>query len=327
MIATSVNNNNIEQKDTLILVPVGLGLDHKTDEQLRILESFGYQVWRQPSICSRLSFLKALKNCLGLYTLSDEFVHNPFTVTKPFDIKANCLNYSAIDQCRNKMIYNFLTHTDFKNILWIDGDIIFELKDVQQLEQSNYDIVGGTYPFKGYPQMSFVPKDSENVQFGDKGPRYVEVEALATGFLFVTRKAITNIIDKLQIPLCNTSFDNPSYPLFTPDVLSGDTYVGEDFGFCAKAKKVGYKLYLDTTIKLKHVGRYEYSWSDIAYKLPEKEELTYSVEEEPELATQFVVQEKKAALKVVEKEDDVSYNSSKKGIWNKLISFFKSFFK
>ena len=280
----SINNNNTEQKDTLILVPVGLGLDHKTDEQLRILESFGYQVWRQPG-------------------------------------------YSAIDQCRNKMIYNFLTHTDFKNILWIDGDIIFDLKDVQQLEQSNYDIVGGTYPFKGYPQMTFVPKDSENVQFGDKGPRYVEVEALATGFLFVTRKAITNIIDKLEIPLCNTSFDNPSYPLFTPDVLSGDTYVGEDFGFCAKAKKVGYKLYLDTTIKLKHVGRYEYSWSDVAYKLPEKEELTYSVEEEPELATQFVVQEKKAALKVVEKEDDVSYNSSKKGIWNKLISFFKSFFK
>ena len=280
----SINNNNPEQKDTLSLVPVGLGLDHKTDEQLRILESFGYQVWRQPG-------------------------------------------YSAIDQCRNKMIYNFLTHTDFKNILWIDGDIIFDLKDVQQLEQSNYDIVGGTYPFKGYPQMTFVPKDSENVQFGDKGPRYVEVEALATGFLFVTRKAITNIIDKLEIPLCNTSFDNPSYPLFTPDVLSGDTYVGEDFGFCAKAKKVGYKLYLDTTIKLKHVGRYEYSWSDVAYKLPEKEELTYSVEEEPELATQFVVQEKKAALKVVEKEDDVSYNSSKKGIWNKLISFFKSFFK
>lgn len=276
-------NYNVEQKDTLILVPTGLGIDHKTDEQLRILESFGYQVWRQPG-------------------------------------------YSAIDQCRNKMVYNFLTHTDFKNILWIDGDIIFSLKDVQKLEQSKYDIVGGTYPFKGYPQMTFVPKDSENVQFGDRGPRYVEVEALATGFLFVTRKAIKNIIDMLQIPLCNTSFDNPSYPLFTPDVLAGDNYVGEDFGFCAKAKKAGYKLYLDTTIKLKHVGRYEYSWSDVAYKLPEKEDLNYSVEEEPELATQFVVQEKQAALKVVEKEDDVSYNSSKKGIWNRIISFFKNLF-
>ena len=31
-------NYNVEQKDTLILVPTGLGIDHKTDEGLRILE-------------------------------------------------------------------------------------------------------------------------------------------------------------------------------------------------------------------------------------------------------------------------------------------------
>lgn len=277
-------NYEAQERETLILVPTGLGIDHKTDESLRILESFGYQVWRQPG-------------------------------------------YSAIDQCRNKMIYNFLTHTKFKNILWIDGDIIFKLEDVQKLEQSDFDIVGGTYPFKGYPQMTFVPKDSNKVTFGESGPRYIEVEALATGFLFVTRNAIEDIINKLSIPLCNTSFDNPSYPLFTPDVLSGDTYVGEDFGFCAKAKKCGYKLYLDTTIHLKHVGRYEYSWADVAYKLPEKEELEYDTEQPDKIETKQVEQVKQPALKKVEKSKSGSYNNQNKGFFSKIISFFKRLFK
>ena len=129
-----VPNYEAQERETLILVPTGLGIDHKTDESLRILESFGYQVWRQPG-------------------------------------------YSAIDQCRNKMIYNFLTHTKFKNILWIDGDIIFKLEDVQKLEQSDFDIVGGTYPFKGYPQMTFVPKNNDKVTFGESGPRFIEVSA------------------------------------------------------------------------------------------------------------------------------------------------------
>tara|TARA_E500000318_G_C3561576_1_gene213692 strand:- start:226 stop:1125 length:900 start_codon:yes stop_codon:yes gene_type:complete len=280
-----VPNYNEEQKDTLILVPTGLGVDHKTDEQLRKLESFGYQVWRQPG-------------------------------------------YSAIDQCRNKMIYNFLTHTQFKNILWIDGDIIFTLEDVQKLEQSEFDIVGGTYPFKGHPQLTFVPIDDEQITFGESGHRFIEVEALATGFLFITRKSIIDIIDKLGIPLCNTSFDNPSYPLFTPDVISGDTYVGEDFGFCAKAKKCGYKLYLDTTIHLKHVGRYEYSWSDVVYKIPEKTELNYNIKQSQNIELKQEVQTKTLSIsrEVFANTEDVYYNKSK-GNKRGLLSFITSIFK
>ena len=166
-----VPNYNEEQKDTLILVPTGLGVDHKTDEQLRKLESFGYQVWRQPG-------------------------------------------YSAIDQCRNKMIYNFLTHTQFKNILWIDGDIIFTLEDVQKLEQSEFDIVGGTYPFKGHPQLTFVPIDDEQITFGESGHRFIEVEALATGFLFITRKSIIDIIDKLGEPYISKNTEGMGLGIF-----------------------------------------------------------------------------------------------------------------
>jgi len=224
------------------------------------------------------------------------------------------------------MVYNFLEHTEFKNILWIDGDIIFTIDDVQKLENSGHDIVGGTYPFKGYPQMTFVPTNKDKVKFGKEGPQYVEVEALATGFLFITRKTIVDIIDKLGIPLCNTSFDNPSYPLFTPDVLSGDTYVGEDFGFCAKAKKCGYKLHLDTTIHLKHVGRYEYSWADVAYKLPEKEELEYDIEQPEKVETKQTEQVKQPALKVVEKADGKSYNQSK-GLMSFIRSLFSKIFR
>jgi hypothetical protein len=217
-------------KDTLILVPSGLGIDHKVDERLRILEAEGFQVWRQAG-------------------------------------------YSSIDQCRNKMIYNFLKYTNFKSILWIDGDVIFSSNDVYKLIESDKDIIAGTYPFKGHPELTFVPLTDDPIYFGTNS--IIEVKNVATGFLFIKREVIENVIQKLNIELCNTSFDNPSYPLFTPIVKDG-VYVGEDFGFCERARQVGYKIYLDTSIQLLHVGRYEYGWKDVINQLKPISEFKYN---------------------------------------------------
>jgi hypothetical protein len=42
----------------------------------------------------------------------------------------------------------------------------------------------------------------------------------------------------------------------------GAWYLAEDFAFCERARQAGYRIWADTTIRLRHYGGYGYSWED-----------------------------------------------------------------
>jgi len=227
---------------TAILVPCALGIDWKTDEMLRILESRGYEVWRIPG-------------------------------------------WSAIDQCRNNAVYNAIYIRNFENILFIDGDISFNPDDVDKIIEYNLDVVGAAYPFKGYPNMTVQPFKEQQIIFDESEGGLYEVDCLATGFLFIKGAVFRNMEKILDLPLCNTSFSAPQIPFFKPDIWCVDGvnyYLGEDFSFCKRAHICGYKVILDSSIKLGHIGRYAYEWEDVVNlvgKIPKKsEKLIYEVD-------------------------------------------------
>lgn len=220
---------------TVILVPCNGGIEWKVDEKLRKLESEGLEVWRTPG-------------------------------------------YSAIDQCRCKMAYDAVYRRDFDNLFWIDGDVNFEIEDIYKLINSEKEIIAGVYPFKGHPEMTFDPlTNDQEINFGEQGKVY-KVNCVATGFLKTKKEVYLEMVDKLKLPLCNTSFDCPSYPWFKPNVWEeeGQTYyLGEDFSFCKYAQKCGFEIFIDSTIKLGHIGKYEYTWEDLAYKKKKISNLKY----------------------------------------------------
>ena len=213
----------------VILVPCNGGIEHQTDVCLRELEKRGYEVWRTPG-------------------------------------------YSAIDQGRNRMAYDAIYRRNFEELMWIDSDVIFNPDDVDKLRKSGYDFIGGAYPFKGWPRMTVQPKDNQSITFDEKTGKVYEVECVATGFMYTKATVYKSIKEKLNLPLCNTSFDAPQIPFFRPDVWYENNtpyYLGEDFSFCKRAQQVGYKVYLDSRIKLGHVGKYKYDWSDVVNKVGE----------------------------------------------------------
>lgn len=185
--------------------------------------------------------------------------------------------YSAIDQCRCRMAYDAVYRRDFEELIWVDGDVNFEIEDIKKLQDSGKDIIAGVYPFKGHPEMTFDPlSDDQEIIFGKGGGIY-EVNCVATGFLYTKREVYEDMVEGLNLPLCNTSFDCPSYPWFRPNIWEEDEtyYLGEDFSFCKYAKQVGYKTFIDSTIKLEHIGKYAYTWEDLAFKKAKINSLTY----------------------------------------------------
>lgn len=99
---------------------------------------------------------------------------------------------------------------------------------------------------------------TERIVF-DEGGGLHELYYGATGFL-LTRREVYEKIQKLQnLPVWNVwdGLNTPLVPYFLPMIIpwrGGNWYLGEDFAFFERARRSGFKIMSDTTIRLKHYG-------------------------------------------------------------------------
>ncbi|MGH7172711.1 MAG: class I SAM-dependent methyltransferase, partial [Gemmataceae bacterium] len=70
---------------------------------------------------------------------------------------------------------------------------------------------------------------------------------------------------QMSLPVCNQRFGSPMVPYFAPMVAGeGEQawYLGEDYSFCERARRCGFRVMADTTIRLWHVGSHRFGWED-----------------------------------------------------------------
>lgn len=172
--------------------------------------------------------------------------------------------YSAIDQGRNQMATDAMKQ-GFQETFWIDDDVGFDPADVDRIRCFGLPICAGIYPKKGKRELAaHVMPGTKKVVFGAKGC-VTEVKYTATGFLHVRREVYETIQRELELPTCNTGFGSPMVPYFQPmivDTEKGPWYIAEDYAFCERARRCGFKIMADTRIRLWHIGSYKYSWED-----------------------------------------------------------------
>ena len=173
--------------------------------------------------------------------------------------------YAAIDQGRNQMATDALAD-GFAETIWIDSDIEFDPDDVDRLRAHGLPICCAIYPKKGKRELACrVMPGTEKIVLGRAGG-LIELLYAGTGLLHVRREAYQQIERQLSPPLCNTHWPRPMLPFFQPLVIEhprgGQWYLAEDFSFCERAQQSGLKIMADTTIRLKHIGSYGYTWED-----------------------------------------------------------------
>lgn len=182
--------------------------------------------------------------------------------------------YSAIDQARNRMAYDALYRRNFQELFWIDADVAFDPDDFERLRNHSLPVCAAAYPFKGFPRFTIETLSNEPIVFG-KGGKLIKVKSAATGFLYTERAVYEGIRQHFHLPLCNTSFDAPMYPFFHPQMFEENGqwfYLGEDFSFCRMARKAHFNIWLDTRIRLRHIGMYQWQWEDVI-RPPQPEKL------------------------------------------------------
>ncbi len=173
-------------------------------------------------------------------------------------------NESLVTRARNHCVSLFL-QSPSDHLLFVDADIGFKAHDAMQLfilqiQNPDYEIIGGAYPRKDIGAGVVVNWDGE-VDFGSKSP--VEVNGLGTGFMLIHRK----VFEKMDVafPEFRYKTDDAKPPFNGVEVmqyfqaaidLKSRRYFSEDYWFSARCKEIGIRTWLCPWMKLRHAGTY-----------------------------------------------------------------------
>jgi hypothetical protein len=170
---------------------------------------------------------------------------------------------SGIDVTRSQMATDAL-RDGFEELFWIDSDIVFRPDDVEKLRAHNLPFTCGLYAKKGVRQLAATFLRTETIVLGDKGG-LVEIQFAGFGFTHTRRFVYERMPGTFHMPPCNERFGNPFVPYFAPGPVqdgAGHWYLPEDYAFCDRARRCGFPLMADTSVRLWHVGNYAYGWED-----------------------------------------------------------------
>lgn len=175
-----------------------------------------------------------------------------------------------VDANRNRIIENFLKRgEEYEWLLMIDDDCPVP-NNVLDLITHGEPIVSGVIigMMRGipYPIIMKETKDGKaysimkETEFNKQKGRLVEVEGTGMGCMAMRRDALK----KMKKPWFKFEY-----------MESGDIKLGEDYWFCKKARKEGYKLYVDTGVHVGHIKSIDLlQMNRLLYKMATKGKVT-----------------------------------------------------
>ena len=156
---------------------------------------------------------------------------------------------SIIPNNRNDIVKSAIEH-EYDYLLFIDSDMVFDGDWLLELLKHKVDIVSGLCVSRcaPYRPVAFVLADDGKYRPREKldeGRFYSDLDAIGCAFILIK----TDVFNKIDRPW----FAMPSH---------GDSIMGEDIYFCKLAKKAGYKVCVDTSLVVGHIGDRAYTIYD-----------------------------------------------------------------
>lgn len=220
---------------------------------------------------------------------------------------------SLIVRARNVMASSFLS-TDCSHLLFLDNDLSFPDGSILKLIHSEKDIVCGAYPKKKYnfeeiikvmteeklpldqaitktSDYIFNPLDVENVKIENA---CIEVREAGTGMMLIKRNVIESLIGKEDLgvfeykPYPSEDAGHKCYTFFDCGLDENKYYLSEDYKFCWRIRKLGYKCYLRVDIPMNHQGIHSFVGNfanKLVFTKPEEKVLPNNIDGETSLDT------------------------------------------
>lgn len=209
---------------------------------------------------------------------------------------------SDISQVRSELASAWMAYEESKWSLWLDDDVVLSWSDLlnfvnNTLEyEDNYDLMAGIYAAKRAKSGVICAQFSESeVLLKDANARdplvwsrivqgagedifsWKPIEWCGFGCVLMKRSLLKKLSDRLPVVQYDR-YECVGRPYFMGMVVPArnrpvSVHVGEDVGFCLRARAAGGRLAGCTSLRLGHEGLYEYGWEDVDSRLPRYAEL------------------------------------------------------
>jgi hypothetical protein len=158
--------------------------------------------------------------------------------------EATAMGDQYLDPFNNSPVRGQVT---YDKIFWIDSDIGWEITDFMKIYESDKDIVSGLYFNEKMVPMFSVAVEDAATEIDKILKSNKEEEIFAAGFGFIAMKQ--GVFENIKRPWFESVFEK-----MTSEDGEKEIFIpyGEDFSWCKKAQKAGFKIYLDPTVSLSH---------------------------------------------------------------------------
>jgi FkbM family methyltransferase len=253
----------------------------------KILEQRGFDLWQHVRVSNENGVLKFIRSGERI-TERRPFIAVPchrapngffvqsilrcIAAQVGFQIRFN-FGDSLVTRARNTLTADFL-ESDATHLLFIDDDLIFGPDHVRRITSHPVPIVGGLYPKKQDGPTSWVLNTLTNSDPSDRSDGLTRVAYIGTGFLCVERSVFERMIERFpEIEYLADESGRREWDFWSVGVCrthSGQVrYLSEDWFFCERALQMGYQIFADPAVVLKHVG-------DAIYPLKSQESELFS---------------------------------------------------
>jgi hypothetical protein len=179
---------------------------------------------------------------------------------------------SVILKARNELVAHFLM-SDSSDLLFIDDDMQFQPNDIVRLLGSDKPLIGGVgrmrcaKPNSDPAVWCWRPIRGPEGELTQDAMGAVEVRGLGAAFMLINRAVFARMIDARPYWKREGAHDWPRdlrahyFEFFTPSERDEYGELSEDYGFCHRWRQLGNTVWADPTIRLGHVGSFNYAGS------------------------------------------------------------------
>jgi choline kinase len=193
-----------------------------------------------PSYDGRIDvwYANSLLSTVKMAYEKDVFVHAIYT---SYD--------SLIQRARNSLFRLALTG-GYDDLFFIDSDAEWQPEWFFRLLERPEPIVGGALVKKSDRNEGYTVKLMDKDLKWSKDKKVIEVDGVGTGFLKVNRFAL----EKLWEMSDKYTSEGEEHRMICDIKVENGDLISEDYILCNKWKSLGYKVWLDPTITLNHIG-------------------------------------------------------------------------
>ena len=172
-----------------------------------------------------------------------EYINSMLRLKKPEGTETVHVPLCLVYVAREKIVDHAI-NGEFDYVMFLDSDMVFTSDLLMKLLAHDKDIITAL-AFQRKPPYS--PCIYSKMRMGDPGEAVIEaVKHYSNGVMEIEGCGMACVLIKTEVfKKIRATGQLCYFPI---------RGVGEDFAFCYRAKKLGYKIYADTSLKVGHVG-------------------------------------------------------------------------